>query len=339
MTQTRTTQATRFEELEYVFGRVDTGLMTVERERTASQELWQRRRRILLLTLKIENPEVFRGPMTHPAVHQEPLSGGLVRRVIAAEKRARAFADVDQDLAAELEAVEALRNEMFHRNLRLVAWVARSYVGKGLDLVDLFQEGSMALMSAVDRFDPARGVRLSTFATHAIRLSLVRALADRGRMIRVPNYRLREMIDTSKARTKFLNSRGNEPASEELAKEAKLSKDVVDELLPAIRPLRSLDAMVGDGELHSRQVVADGSSPSPFEFARRNEQRQRADDAIDRLPERERRIIALRYGLADGEEHSYEEIGKALGLSRERTRQLEKQARGRLKVLLKHQAG
>ena len=338
----KTSDGNPFDSLDYVFSQAFTGLLTPTEEREYSEELWQRRRRVRLAMIWLDSPDVFNDEPPLPAVHRNPIPSGMARRLIATERRARQLVNEVSDhpalelVRSELARMDELRDQLFHRNLRLIAWIARGYLGKGLELADLFQEGSIALLSSVERFDPAREVRLSTFASHAIRLGLVRALTDRGRPIRVPNYRMREVVETSKARLKLVHKFGREPRRQEIESETGLSGQAIDEILPAVRPLLRFDAPIGGSDAPLSEFLFDGKSRSPFERFQTSERKQRTNKAISSLPSRERKIVAMRYGLAgDGDEHTFEDIGRALGLSRERARQLERSAREKLRTLLR----
>ena len=336
-----------FHHLDFVFSSVSTDVLTPTEERQLTDELWQRRRRVYLTLLWAENPSLFGSVPPPVKVHREVLTPELVRRISTAEKRARELERslrssaegvapaLLETLRDDLRAIDEVRDQLFHRNLRLIAWVARGYLGKGLELPDLFQEGSMALLKSIDRFDPARGVRLSTYATHSIRLGLLRALTDRGRPIRIPNYRFREVVDTSKARSALMERLGREPRMDELEEETGLGREILDDLLPALRSQLPLDAPIGGTTLSLGDTITDRSSVTQFEKLAAIEARTRAGDALSRLPERERAILTMRYGLVDGEELTFDEIGKEIGLSRERTRQLERSAREKLRNVLR----
>lgn len=331
-----------FQDLDFVFAQTVTTVLAPEDEKHLAETLWQKRRRLALAILWAESPDLFPGLPPTPAPHLEPLSSGLLRRVLDAEERAKEYVagtDPGDALTAlmksELDEIAAIRERLFERNLRLVVWIARGFLGKGLDLADLFQEGSIVLLRSIDRYDPARGTRLSTFASHAIRLGLVRALTERGRPIRVPSYRMREVIDTTKARGALVSRLGREPTARELETETGLPTSSIDELLPAIRPLASVDAPINGVELPLSDVLSDTNGSSPYDRLLKSETLDRTSQAIAHLPVREQRVMTLRYGLDGGEEHTFEDIGRTLGLSRERVRQLEKSARDKMRTWLK----
>jgi RNA polymerase sigma factor (sigma-70 family) len=330
-----------FADLDFVFAQTVTTVLAADDEKRLAETLWQRRRRLALLMLWAENPDRFHGVPPTPAPHVGPLSSGLIRRLLDNEEKAKSYVagaepelPLVETMRQELEAITVERETLFEHNLRLVVWIARGFLGKGLDLGDLFQEGSIVLLRSIDRFDPARGTRLSTFASHAIRLGLVRALTERGRPIRVPSYRMREVIDTTKARGQLVSRLGREPSELELETATGLSSESVGEILPAIRPLASIDAPIAGSEIPLSDVLTESTAVSPFHRLLASERVSEAGRALAQLPSREQTVIAMRWGLKGGDEHTFEDIGKTLGLSRERVRQLEKSAREKMRTFL-----
>ncbi len=338
----RAPRTSPFDELQYVFNLAGTALLAPAEERALAERLWQGRRRLRVAMVWSglgRNREV--PPDLKP--HTGPLSTGLRKRLIQAEKEARAHLENEEFttgndfkdlLSREIDAIEKSRETLLRHNLRLVAWIAKGFQKKGLDLLDLFQEGAIALLWSIDRFDPARETRLSTFASYAIRLGIIRALADKGRAVRIPIYRLKDVVSTSSVRSRLAQQLGREPHFEEIEKEAGMPRESLEEILAAVRPMVSIDAHMPGTDLPFSDVLLDQASPSPFELAARSEASDLAGRALLRLPERERRIVSMRYGLGDTEERSYEDIGHALGISRERTRQLESAARGKLRAVI-----
>jgi RNA polymerase nonessential primary-like sigma factor len=330
-----------FEDLDFVFAQTVTTVLTADEERHLAETSWQSRRRLALLLLWAESPELFRGVPPTPTPHRGELSSGLIRRLLDAEERAKDYTnestrddELFEIMRDELATIATARETLFERNLRLVVWIARGFLGKGLDLNDLFQEGSIVLLRSIDRYDPARGTRLSTFASHAIRLGLVRALTERGRPIRVPSYRMREVIDTTKARGQLVSRLGREPSELELEAETGLSTESIGELLPAIRPLASIDAPIAGSDIPLSDVLSEPMHTSPYDRLLASERVDETGRALAKLPTREQKVIAMRYGLKGGGEHTFEDIGKTLGLSRERVRQLEKSARDKMRNFL-----
>ena len=330
-----------FEDLDFVFAQTVTTVLSADDERRLSEELWQARRRLALLVLWVESPDLFTGVPPTPATHRGELSSGLIRRLLDTEERAKEYAEgvgrsdeLTSAMRQELATISRAKETLFEHNIRLVVWIARGFLGKGLDLSDLFQEGSIVLLRSIDRYDPGRGTRLSTFASHAIRLGLVRALTERGRPIRVPSYRMREVIDTTKARGQLVSRFGREPSEQELEAATGLPKESLGELLPAIRPIASIDAPISGSEIPLSDVLSDDLRATPFDRLLESERVDEAGRALAHLPSREQKVIAMRYGLRGGSEHTFEDIGKTLGLSRERVRQLEKSARDKMRNFL-----
>lgn len=336
------TPGSSFQELAWLFSRTGTRLLAAGEEKALAEQLWRSRRRLRLALVWGEGRKSRRLP-AEPSAHRRELPVGLRKRLLKAESTARSIVlgqrrlsreGLRPVLVEELAKIEAARGSLFQHNVRLVAWIAKGFQGKGLDLLDLFQEGAVALLWSIDRFDPAHGTRLSTFASHAVKLGIVRALADKGRMVRIPNYRLREVVEASSARSRLVKRLGREPGLHELESETGLSRESLEELMAAIRPVASIDAPVAGTELYLSDVMYDASSPSPVEQAETAEAAELTARALEKLPERERRIVKLRYGLNGEDERSFEDIGRILGLSRERTRQLEAAARGKLRAMI-----
>ncbi len=226
----------------------------------------------------------------------------------------------------ELEKIQSVREELTQHNLRLVVWVAKSYRGRGLDLVDLIQEGSMGLLRAIDRFDPAVGTRFSTFATHWVRQGIGRALAERARPIRIPLNRLPEVRETAMVQNELSVKLNRTPSVDEIATAMRAPRQKVEELLPALTSMVSIDAPIGSADISQADLIADEENPSPLEKAIEREKTSSVQKVLNLLPDRQRIILAMRYGIGYPRECSLEEIGDALGLSRERIRQIEKVA-------------
>ena len=233
--------------------------------------------------------------------------------------------------------VSEAKNELITRNLRLVVNVAKNYIGRGLSLLDLIQEGNIGLMKAIDKFDYKMGFKFSTYATWWIRQAVSRAVADQGRTIRVPVHMGDQLNRMRRVQLKLLQELGRDPKIEELAEGMETTPEKVENLLEISRRPVSLETPIDDdGDSTFGDFVEDTNSLAPAEEVTTHLLQEQLQQALDKLPPREAQILRLRYGLADGRVYTLEEVGQTIGVTRERVRQLEAQALNRLRQSSAH---
>lgn len=230
------------------------------------------------------------------------------------------------------------RNRMIRANLRLVISIAKRYVNLGVPLSDLIEEGNIGLMKSVEKFDPERGFRFSTYAAWWIKQGISRAIIDQGKMIRVPVYMNEEILRYKKAYEELTHKLKRKPRTGELAKKLQITVTKVKELEKSISKMSSLEAPIGDdGESQVKDILEDENTASPDQDIELFFNKERANSYLDMLSERERKILDMRFGLSDGETHTLSEIAKVLGVSRERVRQLEAATIKKIRQIIKEQ--
>lgn len=298
-------------------------LLTAAEERTLGEGLWRERIRLLRILRRQRRSSVS----AEVILSEAPVTASTRRRLARVEKMARELGPgrAPRGLVRSIAAIDGMRCQLVEANLRLVVWVAKKFRNRGFDFIDVIQEGSLGLMRAIDRYDPRVGARFSTFATHWIQQGIRRALAEKARTIRIPVNRIPEVRQTLYLRTTLSRKLGRTARAEDIAAEMGLPTSKIKELLPAIGPIDSIDAPIASTDRSLGDTLED-MRPDPFDTALEAETRRTIKRVLHELPDRQRVILAMRHGIGYPKECTLDEIGEALGLSRERIRQVEKVA-------------
>jgi len=289
--------------------------------------------------IEVLEPEPETAPSILPTLSYETTTDALQLFLRETGRHPLLTAAQEVELAKAIERGDReAKQRMIQSNLRLVVSIAKNYRNQGLPFLDLIQEGTLGLIRAVEKFDWRRGYKFSTYATWWIRQAVARALADKARTIRMPVHIVERLQKMNRAERNLWTQLGREPSLEEIAEEASLPIQQAREVRAAARAATSLDQPVGDQEDAVLGDFVAGEGPLPEEQVELSLRSQALQQALAALGERERQVLVLRYGLADFEPKTLEEIGRRLGLTRERVRQIEVEALRRLASLREMEA-
>ena len=249
---------------------------------------------------------------------------GIVPLLSNEEEKELAIAVENGDLEAKQRLAEA--------NLRLVVSIAKRYVGRGMQFLDLIQEGNMGLMKAVDKFDYSKGFKFSTYATWWIRQAITRAIADQARTIRIPVHMVETINKLVREQRNLLQELGQDPTPEQIAKRMDMTPDKVREILKIAQEPVSLETPIGEeDDSHLGDFIEDEVIENPVDYTTRVVLREQLDEVLDTLTDREENVLRLRFGLDDGKMRTLEDVGKVFNVTRERIRQIEAKALRKLR--------
>ena len=242
-------------------------------------------------------------------------------------------ADEEINLAVRMsEGDLAARRRLSEANLRLVVSIAKRYVGRGMQFLDLIQEGNLGLIKAVEKFDHTKGFKFSTYATWWIRQAITRAIADQARTIRIPVHMVETINKVKKVSSQLLHKNGHEPTAEEIAEELSMPADKVREIMRVAQEPVSLETPIGEEEdSHLGDFIPDDDAPAPADAASHILLKEQLSEVLQTLTPREEKVLRLRFGLEDGRSRTLEEVGKEFNVTRERIRQIEAKALRKLR--------
>ena len=288
------------------------------------------------LDFTIENPE--------PEVEEETSSAAASTEQVAIDDPVKVYLkeigrvplltpEEETALAMRIiEGDEAAKKRLCEANLRLVVSIAKRYVGRGMQFLDLIQEGNLGLIKAVEKFDYTKGFKFSTYATWWIRQAITRAIADQARTIRIPVHMVETINKVKKVSSQLLHKNGHEPTAEEIAVELGMPVDKVREIMRVAQEPVSLETPIGEEEdSHLGDFIPDDDAPAPADAASHTLLKEQLDEVLPSLTEREAKVLRLRFGLEDGRPRTLEEVGKEFDVTRERIRQIEAKALRKLR--------